>query len=93
VPPLATSKRPIRWATAPVKEPFSVPEQFALEQILGDGRAIHFHQRTLGARAPRMNHIGQNLLAHAALAGDQDAAFRRGNERRVVKDGLQSAGF
>ena len=65
-----------------------MPEQFALQQVLRDGRAVDLDQRAGRAGAPGMNDIGQHLLAHAALARNQDAAVRGGDQRRVMEHRL-----
>ena len=49
VPPWASSKQPWRRSSAPVKAPLLVAEDLALEQGLRDGRAVHGHERPLGA--------------------------------------------
>ena len=67
---------------------FLVPEELAFEQGLRDGGAVDLDQRAGRARAPGVDDIGQHFLAHAAFAGDQDAALGGGNQRRVVEDGL-----
>ena len=48
-----------------------VAEQLALEQVLGDGRAVEGQERCLGAGAVLVDGAGDQLLAGAALAGDQ----------------------
>ena len=55
-------------------------EKLALQKRFRDGRTIDLDQRTGSAGTPRMDHVGQNFLAHAAFAGDQNTAFRRGDE-------------
>ena len=54
-----------------------VPEQLALEERLGQRRAVQAHERTLGARAGQVDRLGDELLAGAALAADQDRGARR----------------
>ena len=49
VPPLACSIRPAVCLTAPVKAPRSWPNSSALEQVLGDGRAVDGDERRPGA--------------------------------------------
>ncbi len=49
-----------------------VAEQLALEQGLGTGRAVEGQERCLGAGAVLVNRAGNQLLARAALAGDQN---------------------
>src|SRR5213593_4440625 len=45
--------------------PFFVPEQLRLDQILGDGGAVDFDERLLGARALAVDLPGDELLAGA----------------------------
>ena len=52
-------------------------EQLGFEQILGDRCTVHRDELLLGARAPAMNEVGQQFLAGARFAGDQDARARR----------------
>ena len=52
-------------------------EQFALQQRLWNGGAIHFHQRSGSARAPGVDNISQNFLADTAFACDQNTALGR----------------
>ena len=63
-------------------------EQLAFQQRFRNGRAINFDQRTGNARAPGVDDVGQHFLAHAALPGDEDPAFGRGNERNIAKQRL-----
>src|SRR5439155_3016425 len=49
-----------------------VAEQFGLEQRLGQPGAVHRDERTAEAVAKRVDLSGDDLLARAALAGDQN---------------------
>ena len=49
-------------------------EELALDQLLGDGRAVHFHKRLLAPRPCVVQRVRHQFLAYAALAVDQDAA-------------------
>ena len=49
-----------------------VAEQLALQQVLGDGGAVDGQERRLGPQAVLVDGAGDQLLAGAALAGDQD---------------------
>ena len=62
-----------------------VAEQLALEQRLGQRGAVQLHERALGARAALVDRGRDQLLAGAALAGDQHAGARR----RDLRDGLE----
>ena len=59
-------------------------EQLALQQGLGDGRAVEGQERRIGAGAVLVDGAGDELLAGAALAGDQ----HRDVLRRDAADGL-----
>ena len=48
-----------------------VAEEHRLGQLAGDGDAVHRDERRLRARAAAVNRAGDELLAGAALAGDQ----------------------
>ena len=63
VPPSASSKRPWRRATAPVKAPFSWPEQLAFDERRRQGRAVDAHQRSRVSAAPLVQRPGKQLLA------------------------------
>ena len=47
-------------------------EQFALQQVLGQRRAIHRHERLSRTRAVLMHGARHQFLACAGLANDQD---------------------
>lgn len=66
---------------------FFVTEEFGFEEVFGEGGAVHFHQWPGGAGAPGVDDVGEDFFADTAFAGDEDAAFRRGNERGVAEDG------
>ena len=51
----------------------AMAEQLALEHVAGHRRAVERDERLLRARGMRVNGAGQDLLAGAALAGDEDA--------------------
>ena len=48
-----------------------VAEHLALEQRRRDAAEVHFHERAAAAAAVAMDGLGDQLLARAALAGDQ----------------------
>ena len=60
-----------------------VAEQLALEQLLGKRRAGDVHERLGRAIAGVVNDLGDQILAGAALAGQQDG---RGRTRRDPRD-------
>src|SRR5262249_22421784 len=53
-----------------------VAEDLALQQSLGNGRAVDGHERALPARRQRMHRSGNELLPRSALAGDQERCVR-----------------
>ena len=54
-----------------------VAEELALEQRLGERGAVQLDERLLGARAVLVDGRGDELLAGAALAGDEHRRARR----------------
>src|SRR5690606_29100975 len=60
-----------------------VPEELALEQLVGDRRAVDLHEGPVAARAARMDHVRDELLADARLTLDQHACAR-------LRDGLEA---
>src|SRR5215468_2413213 len=51
-----------------------VAEELGLDQLLGDGGAVHLHERAIGARGAGVYGPGHQLLARPAVAVDQHAA-------------------
>ena len=85
MPPLARTNRPARLARASVNAPARVAEQLALEQRLGQRRAVDRDERP--ARAPPLlvQRARDQLLAGAALARDQHRRVGgRGAQQGVV---------
>ncbi len=77
-----------------------VAEQLALEQRAGDRRAVHRHERPVAPLAQRMQRAREQLLAGAALAGEEHGgvggggAAQRGQrapDRLVLADDLGHA--
>ena len=54
-----------------------VPEELALEEVLGDRGAVDVDERAVGPVAHLVHEPGDELLAGAVLAVDQDAGRRR----------------
>ena len=54
-----------------------VAEEFALDQLGGDGRAVHLDERRAAARAFGVEPAGHELLARAVLTGDEHAGVAR----------------
>ena len=90
MPPSASSKSPFFSRTAPVKAPALVAEELALQEGLGQRPAVDRHEAAAGARARVVDGAGDQLLAGAALAVDED---RRAGPRHAVderEDGLHA---
>jgi len=83
VPPSACSKRPRRVACAPVKAPRSWPQEFALQQVLGDGRGVDRDERPACTQAVLVQRPRHQFLARAGFARDQhrDVALAEPTDR------------
>ena len=71
VPPLASSKRPIFCAMAPVNAPLLVSEELALEQAGRDRGAVQLDERPRSAAAQVVNRARDELFAGAGFALDE----------------------
>ena len=67
-------------------------EEFAFEQVFGDGAAIDGDHLALAARAVFVHGLGDELLAGAALAGDEDRRIRARHPAHQFENLLQGAG-
>ena len=54
-------------------------EEFAFDEVFGDGGAIDFDERGIVARALAVEGAGDEFLAGAALAGDEDGGLCAGD--------------
>src|SRR5204863_5673599 len=63
-----------------------VAEELALEQRLRDGGAVERDERLSGARAPIVDRLRDELLAGAALAGDEDRRLERRHGEHRAED-------
>jgi len=61
-----------------------MPEELAFEQRFGNRPAVDRDEGAVAARAGRVDPAGDQFLAHAALAGDEDGAGRAGAARDLV---------
>ena len=61
-----------------------VAEQLGLDQIFGQGRAVHDDQRARPARRQMVKALGDQLLAGAALADDQHRPVERRGAARAL---------
>ena len=77
VPPLAYWNRPMRSRSAPVKAPFTWPKSSLSRMFSRQLGAVERHERLVLARAVDVQRLGDQLLAGAALAGDQHRGRRR----------------
>ena len=89
VPPSARSKCP-RWTPVGAGEAAAlVAEELALDEVGGDRAAVDRDHRPRAAPAERVHGLGDQLLAGAALAQDQDRGAR--SARRGRSDRRASA--
>src|SRR5579872_338674 len=65
-----------------------VPEKLGLDQLLGNGRAIYFHEGPLAAKACRVKGMSDEFLAGAALAVDKHASVGRRGDGNLLAQGL-----
>ena len=63
-----------------------VAEQFAFQQLLGDGGAVDREERLLAAVAVMINGAGDQFLAGAALAGDERGGVGGGDLADELED-------
>jgi len=63
-----------------------VPEEFALDQVGGNGGAVHQDHWLTRAVAEAVNRAGHQLLAGAGLAGDQDGGASHRHPLDRVED-------
>ncbi len=71
VPPSAISRRPCFVSAAPVKAPLHVAEKLALDNALGEARAIDDHEVLLLSPAVAVDGAGHQLFACAAFPVDE----------------------
>ncbi|MGC4085265.1 MAG: hypothetical protein QM736_24880 [Vicinamibacterales bacterium] len=63
-----------------------VAEQLALDQVSGDCRTVHLHERTCRPWAARVNVRRQQFLARSRFAGEEHARIGSCNTRRLLDD-------
>ena len=80
----------MRLSTAPVNEPFSWPNSVALDEVLGDGAAVDDDERLAGALALTLDGAGDELLADAGLAFDEDRDVGSGSALAERHDALHA---
>ncbi len=89
VPLLASSKRPTFCAMAPVNAPFLVAEQLAFQQSGGNRRAVQLDEGPLAPAAQIVDRAGDQLLARAGLAQDQNRRIGRRHRRHLLQHALK----
>ena len=62
----------------------AVAEEFAFEQLFGEGRAVDRHECLSGARPGLVDRLREDLLARSGLAGEQYRRVRRSDFAREV---------
>ena len=67
---------------------FAVAEQFAFDQLFGDGGAVHFDKGFVSTRAGGVDSVGDQFLPSAAFAEDQHAAIGGGHQAQAAGAGL-----
>jgi len=68
------------------ESPALVAEQLAGQQVLGQRGAIEAHEGPLAARAGEVHGAGHELLAHPALAADQERGLAGGGAGDLLGD-------
>src|SRR4029077_1126044 len=76
-PPLGQLEAPRLPAVGAGEGPLLVTEELVFEERLGDRRAVDRHGGAAAARREGMDRLCEELLARAALAGQEDRALRR----------------
>ncbi len=66
------------------KGAFHVAEQLALDQLLGNRRAVHFDERLIAPAAQGVHGARDELLARSVLTEDQHAAVGRRRHRDLL---------
>ena len=64
------------------------PEQLGFEKVFGQGRAIHLKEGVARARRREVERVGDDLLADAGLAEQQDGDVVARDVRDDVADRL-----
>ena len=88
VPPSASSNLPRRSADGARERAAHVAEQLALDQRLGQGRAVQADERLARARRERVDRSRDQFLADARLARDEHRQVARRDDRDLVQQTL-----
>ncbi len=84
VPAVGHLELPAPVADRAGERPLHVAEQLALDQLLGDRRAVHLDEGAGPPPAERVDRPGDQFLAGAVLAVDQHAAVGRRGHRHLL---------
>ena len=79
MPPLATSNRPTRCSSAPVKAPLRWPNSSLSMSVSGSAPQLMATNGSPARRALVVHGAGDQLLAGAGFAEDQHGGLRRGD--------------
>ncbi len=71
--------------------PLDVAEEFALDEVAGHGPAVDDDEGPVLARAGEVDRPGDELLARAALAADEDGAIDAAHLLHELEDGVHPA--
>ena len=82
MPPLAWTKRPVRCDLRVGERAARVAEELALEERVGNGRAVDRDEGAVLAAAAHVDRAGDELLAGAALAVDEHRGVALADARR-----------
>ena len=89
VPPLACSKRPVRWRSAPVNAPRSWPNSSDSSSVSGSAAQFTLTNGPPARGDAAWIRPGDQLLAGAGLAGEQHRRARRRDAARELDRGAQ----
>ncbi len=70
----------------PGERPLHISEEFALDQMLRQRGAVQFDEWSTGPSAAAVDQVGDDLLAHPALAGDEHVRLGGGDLRDEFLD-------
>src|SRR5690606_32799408 len=71
----------------PREGPLHMPEEFALDELRGDRRAVDLDEGAVGARRESVDGTGDEFLAGAVLPGDQDPRVGWADDLDPIEEG------
>src|SRR3990172_6230235 len=83
---MGQARRPLPVGNGAGEGALEMAEDLRFHQVLGDGAAIDGDERTRRARTGAMDGLGAQLLASAAVAGDEDGGLRPGDRADLAID-------